>query len=66
MTRCIIRPIKSISNQKHKNTKRRKGKMQTNKFIYEGKVRNILVIEETDNDIFGYDLDLQLLKIIND
>lgn len=32
--------------------------MQTNKFVYEGKERNILVIQETDDDIFGYDLDL--------
>lgn len=32
--------------------------MQTNKFIYEGTERDVLVIEETDNDIFGYDLKL--------
>ena len=32
--------------------------MQTKKFIYEGKERNILVIEENDQDIYGYDLDL--------
>lgn len=32
--------------------------MQTTKFIYDGTERDILVIEETDNDIFGYDLDL--------
>lgn len=42
--------------------------MQTNKFFYDGRERNILVIQETENDIFGYDLDLwpeeskQLLK----
>jgi hypothetical protein len=32
--------------------------MQTSKFIYDDKERNILVIQETDDDIFGYDLDL--------
>jgi len=42
--------------------------MKTNNFFYDGKERNILVVEETENDIFGYDLDLwpeeskQLLK----
>lgn len=28
------------------------------KINYDGKERNILVIQETDDDIFGYDLDL--------
>lgn len=28
------------------------------KINYDGKERNILVVEETENDIFGYDLDL--------
>ena len=28
------------------------------KINYEGKERNILVIEENDQDIYGYDLDL--------
>ena len=32
--------------------------MQTSKFIYDGRERNILVVQETDDDIFGYDLDL--------
>ena len=32
--------------------------MQTNKFIYDGKERKVLVIEETDEDVYGYDLDL--------
>ena len=32
--------------------------MQTKKFIYEGRERNILVIEENDQDIFGFDLNL--------
>lgn len=32
--------------------------MKTNNFFYDGKERNILVIQETDDDIFGYDLDL--------
>lgn len=31
--------------------------MKTNKFIYEGKERNILVVEETNEDVYGYDLD---------
>lgn len=32
--------------------------MKTNKFVYEGKERNILVVEETNEDVYGYDLDL--------
>lgn len=32
--------------------------MKTNKFVYEGKNRNILVVEETNEDVYGYDLDL--------
>lgn len=32
--------------------------MKTNNFFYDGKERNILVVQETDDDIFGYDLDL--------
>jgi hypothetical protein len=32
--------------------------MKTKKFIYEGRERNILVIEENDQDIFGFDLNL--------
>ena len=32
--------------------------MQTKKFIYENKERQVLVIEENDQDIYGYDLDL--------
>lgn len=28
------------------------------KINYEGRERNILVVQETDDDIFGYDLDL--------
>ena len=32
--------------------------MKTNKFIYEGKERNILVVEENNEDVYGYDLDL--------
>lgn len=32
--------------------------MKTSKFIYDGTERNVLVIEETDGDIFGYDLNL--------
>lgn len=32
--------------------------MIVNKFFYEGKERNILVVQETDDDVFGYDLDL--------
>lgn len=31
--------------------------MIINKFIYENKERNILVVQETDDDVFGYDLD---------
>lgn len=32
--------------------------MKTKKFIYENKERYILVIEENDQDIFGFDLNL--------
>ena len=32
--------------------------MQTKKFIYDGKERDVLVIQETENDIFGFDLNL--------
>lgn len=32
--------------------------MKKNNFIYEGKNRNILVVEETNEDVYGYDLDL--------
>lgn len=32
--------------------------MKTNKFVYEGIERNILVVEETNEDVYGYDLDL--------
>ena len=32
--------------------------MKTKKFIYDNRERNVLVIEENDQDIFGYDLDL--------
>lgn len=32
--------------------------MKTKKFIYENKERDILVIEENDQDIFGFDLNL--------
>ena len=32
--------------------------MKTNKFIYDGKERNILVVEENNEDVYGYDLDL--------
>lgn len=32
--------------------------MKTKKFFYEGKERDVLVIEENDQDIFGYDLNL--------
>lgn len=32
--------------------------MQTKNFFYDGKERNVLVIEENDQDIFGYDLNL--------
>ena len=31
--------------------------MKTNRFVYEGKVRNILVVEENNEDVYGYDLD---------
>ena len=32
--------------------------MKTKKFFYDNKERDILVIEENDQDIFGYDLNL--------
>lgn len=32
--------------------------MKTKKFFYENKERDVLVIEENDQDIFGYDLNL--------
>ena len=32
--------------------------MQTKKFIYENKERDVLVIQENDQDIFGFDLNL--------
>ena len=32
--------------------------MKTNKFVYDDKERNILVVQETDEDVYGYDLDL--------
>lgn len=32
--------------------------MKTKKFIYDNKERDVLVIEENDQDIFGYDLKL--------
>ena len=32
--------------------------MKKNNLIYEGKNRNILVVEETNEDVYGYDLDL--------
>ena len=32
--------------------------MKTNNFIYEEKERHILVVEETNEDVYGYDLDL--------
>lgn len=32
--------------------------MKTKKINYEGRERNILVIEENDQDIFGFDLNL--------
>lgn len=32
--------------------------MQTKKFIYDGKERDVLVIQENDQDIFGFDLNL--------
>ena len=42
--------------------------MKTKKFIYDNKERDVLVIEENDQDIYGYDLylwpeeSLKLLK----
>lgn len=41
--------------------------MKTKKFFYDNRERNILVIEENDQDIFGYDLDLwpdECLKLL--
>ena len=32
--------------------------MKTKKFIYDNKNRDVLVIEENDQDIFGFDLNL--------
>lgn len=32
--------------------------MKTKKFFYDGRERDVLVIEENDQDIFGYDLKL--------
>lgn len=32
--------------------------MKTKKFVYENKERDVLVIEENDQDIFGFDLNL--------
>ena len=32
--------------------------MQTKKFVYDGKERDVLVIQENDQDIFGFDLNL--------
>ena len=32
--------------------------MKTKKFIYDNRERNVLVIEENDQDIFGFDLNL--------
>ena len=32
--------------------------MKTKKFIYDNKERDVLVIEENDQDIFGFDLNL--------
>lgn len=32
--------------------------MQTKKFFYDGKERDVLVIQENDQDIFGFDLNL--------
>ena len=32
--------------------------MKTKKFIYENKERDVLVIQENDQDIFGFDLNL--------
>ena len=32
--------------------------MKTKKFVYENKERDVLVIQENDQDIFGFDLNL--------
>lgn len=32
--------------------------MKTKKFFYDGRERDVLVIEENDQDIFGFDLNL--------
>ena len=32
--------------------------MKTKKFVYDNKERDVLVIEENDQDIFGFDLNL--------
>ena len=32
--------------------------MKTKKFVYDDKCRDVLVIEENDQDIFGFDLNL--------
>lgn len=32
--------------------------MQTKKFVYDSKERDVLVIQENDQDIFGFDLNL--------
>lgn len=32
--------------------------MQTKKFIYDNKERDVLVIQENDQDIYGFDLNL--------
>lgn len=32
--------------------------MKTKKFFYDGKERDVLVIQENDQDIFGFDLNL--------
>ena len=32
--------------------------MKTNKFLYDNKERDVLVIQENDQDIFGFDLNL--------
>lgn len=32
--------------------------MKTKKFFYDGKERDVLVIEENDQDVYGYDLNL--------
>lgn len=32
--------------------------MKTKKFFYDGKDRDVLVIEENDQDIYGFDLNL--------